>query len=585
METAAPAVTWPPVLRPALDALAPEDPAAAGRRVRNAAAVLAFAAWLLPEFRGLGTDTTAHRAAICAAFVATAVCAHFAARDRRVRAALAATSLAAGLLVLWFGRGAGWGLGFVAFAALVFALTEARRRFVVAPALPPESDPLPPLPGGPPAVLHTLAWLGISVLLTLHFAWQATVVPTGSMQPTIMGAAERAPTLQNLGSPGDHLLVERFSYVFRDPRRWDIVVFQYPLFRERLFVKRVVGLPGERVEIKDGDLWIDGKVARKPPLVQQTLWVELFPRASTLARPKAINDGFQHVDDSPGSWSRVSDTEMRCVPAKDAPSFASFAGAGAHPDLRVVFTATPAERGTVLARVTSRGVPVTLSLAAADASPGSSFDVDGRPIELPDVRATVGAPVRIEVCVADGEAWAVVDGRELARADVPPPTKDRRNRLEVGAQGGAVNFRDAWAGHDIEYVASGTAGKWDVPSDGFFFVGDNQEVQQGTPKSYDSRLWTVDVFHPAGGGAPIAAATEYPDENGAPVTGRIKTEKGRYVFLDVDGVPRDLPVEGTKRDRGVAWPFARRNHLVGRAFMIFWPFGTPDAGFRPRLLP
>jgi signal peptidase I len=567
------------VLRPALDALAPEDPAAAGRRVRNAAVVLAFAAWLLPAFRGLGTDTTPRRAAICAAFVATAVCAHFASRDRRVRAALAASTLVAGLVVLWCGRGAGWGLGFVVFAVLVFALTEARRRFVVAPPLPPEFDPLPPIPGGPPAILHGVAWFGISVLLTLQFAWQATVVPTGSMQPTIMGAAGRS------GLSGDHLLVERFSYVLRDPRRWEIAVFQFPLFRERLFVKRVVGLPGEHVEIKDGDIYVNGAIAKKPPLVQQTMWVERFPRASLVGRPRAINDGFQHVDDSPGSWSRLSDVEMRCVPAQDAPSFASFTGAGAHPDLRGVFTATPAEHATVLARITSRGVPVTLSVVAADAATRSTFDVGGRVTELPDVRAAAGAPVRIEVCVADGEAWAVVDGRELARVDVPPPAKDRRNRLEIGARGGAVNFRDAWVGHDIEYVSEGTVGAWDVPADGFFFVGDNQEIMQGRPASYDGRLWSVDVFHPPGGGAPIAAAVEYPDESGNPMGGRIRVENGRFRFLDVDGVPRDLPVEGTKRDRGVPWPFARRNHLVGRAFMIFWPFDTPDAGFRPRLLP
>src|SRR5262249_44348566 len=146
VEAAAPAVTWPPVLRPALDALAPEDPAAAGRRIRYAAVVLAVAAWLLPQYRGLGTDTTAHRAAISAACVATAVGAHLTTRGRGVRGAVQLTSLAAAVLVLWFGHGAFWGLGFVAFTAVVVALTELRRRFVVAPPLPPEFDPLPPVP-------------------------------------------------------------------------------------------------------------------------------------------------------------------------------------------------------------------------------------------------------------------------------------------------------------------------------------------------------------------------------------------------------------------------------------------------------
>jgi signal peptidase I len=574
------------VLRPALDALAPEETAAAARRVRNAAIALAFAAWLQPDVRALGTDTIERRAAICAAFAACAVAAHLFSQDRSPRAAFAAAVLVPGAVVFWAGAGAAWGFGFVAFAAVVLAATEARRRFVVAPALPAEFDPLPPQSGGPPAVLNWLAWFALSVLLAIHFAWQATVVPTGSMQPTIMGAAGRG------GTSGDHLLVERFSYLFRDPRRWDIAVFEYPLFRERLFVKRVVGLPGERVEIKDGDVWVNGAVAKKPPLVQHALWVELFPRASRLAKARAINDGFQAAVGGGGSWKRVSSTEMRCAPGAKGASLALFNGGGPYADTRIVFTAVAESGAEIVARITSRGTPVTLSAPAA--APGTSargaffvgpeeHDSGPRQGEFSHC-PTVGEPCRIELCVADGEAWALVDGREVARAAVPRDERGK-NRIEIGAQGAPVDFKDVWVGHDIEYVSKGTAGAWDVPADGFFFVGDNQETAQGRPASHDGRSWSVDVFHPSGGGAPIAAATEVPDESGATMGGRIRVEDGRYRFLDVDGTPRDLPVEGTRRERGVPWPFVRRNHLVGRAFMIIWPFNTPDAGFRPRLLP
>jgi len=70
-------VTGSLVLGPVLDVLAPADVAAAGRRVRNAAVFLAIAAWLLPAYPPLGTDTVPHRAAICAAFAAAAVAAQF----------------------------------------------------------------------------------------------------------------------------------------------------------------------------------------------------------------------------------------------------------------------------------------------------------------------------------------------------------------------------------------------------------------------------------------------------------------------------------------------------------------------------
>ncbi len=563
----------PPLLRPALDALVPEDPAGAARRVRGAAFWLAVAAWLLPESPRLGTDTTVHRALICAAFVACVVFAHFAHRKRGLRAALAATSSAAGVLVLWFGHGAFWGLGYVVFAVLVFAATDARRRFVVSPTVPHEFDALPPRPGGVPAFLNGAAWFGISLLFMVEFASQGTVVPTGSMQPTIMGAAGRG------GVAGDHLLVERFSYLFRDPRRWEIVVFHFPLFRERLFVKRLVGLPGEHVEIKDGDLWIDGKIAKKPPLVQETMWCGLFPKANPLASPKSITQGFTHDEATGGSWKRVSDAEVRCTPGADKASFAYCNGTATHADVRIALTAVLDERATAVARITSRGATATLSLRA-DA---------GGPAEDPAARdfaaaARAGVPVRLELCVADGQSWALVDGREFGRAELSPDRRGK-NRVEIGASGAAVNFKDVRVDRDIEYVSEGTAGKWDVPADGFFFVGDNQEAIQGRPASNDSRLWNVDLFHPPGGGAPIAAVQDIPDESGRPSGGNVRVESGRFKFLDVDGVARDLPVEGTTRDRGVPWPFARRNDLVGRAYMIFWPFMTPDAGFRPRLIP
>lgn len=44
----------------------------------------------------------------------------------------------------------------------------------------------------------------------------------------------------------------------RDPKRFDIVIFRYPDDESELYIKRIIGLPGETVEIKDGDVYIDG---------------------------------------------------------------------------------------------------------------------------------------------------------------------------------------------------------------------------------------------------------------------------------------------------------------------------------------
>ncbi|MFM8497918.1 MAG: signal peptidase I, partial [Planctomycetia bacterium] len=68
---------------------------------------------------------------------------------------------------------------------------------------------------------------------------------------------------------GDRVLVDKFSYDFREPRRFDVVVFKYPEDAKTNYIKRLIGLPGETVSIVGGDIWTsrDGQspeIARKP---------------------------------------------------------------------------------------------------------------------------------------------------------------------------------------------------------------------------------------------------------------------------------------------------------------------------------
>ena len=94
--------------------------------------------------------------------------------------------------------------------------------------------------------------IAVAVILALiidGFIIINATVPSGSMEKTIM--------------TGDRVLGTRFSYWFSDPKRGDIVVFKYPvdeaLGKNTKFIKRVIGLPGETVEIKDGAVYINGK--------------------------------------------------------------------------------------------------------------------------------------------------------------------------------------------------------------------------------------------------------------------------------------------------------------------------------------
>jgi len=75
---------------------------------------------------------------------------------------------------------------------------------------------------------------------------------------------------------GDRILVLKCIYQFFEPKRWDVIVFKNPPEPEVNYIKRLVGLPEESVQIIDGDVYIDGQISRKPPHVQNEMWTPVY---------------------------------------------------------------------------------------------------------------------------------------------------------------------------------------------------------------------------------------------------------------------------------------------------------------------
>lgn len=76
-----------------------------------------------------------------------------------------------------------------------------------------------------------------------RYVYANAEVPTGSMIPVVQ--------------PGDRLIVNRLAYLFDDPKRGDIVMFAFPDDESDNYLKRIIGLPGEKLEIKDGLVYIN----------------------------------------------------------------------------------------------------------------------------------------------------------------------------------------------------------------------------------------------------------------------------------------------------------------------------------------
>ncbi|MGL5095809.1 MAG: S26 family signal peptidase, partial [Planctomycetia bacterium] len=143
------------------------------------------------------------------------------------------------------------------------------------------------------SVVDFFLCLFIAAALVRTFVAEPYFVPTGSMAPALLGwhketrcphcrarvvvgsdgasgsnavcgNCSRLVPLDELPvAAGDRLLVQKGSFDYVGPRRWETVVFRNPDSPNEAYVKRVAGLPGETVRIVDGDVFVDGAIARK----------------------------------------------------------------------------------------------------------------------------------------------------------------------------------------------------------------------------------------------------------------------------------------------------------------------------------
>lgn len=88
------------------------------------------------------------------------------------------------------------------------------------------------------------------IYLVIHFVGQRTEVDGESMAYTL--------------SDGDNLIVDKISYRFRDPKRFDIIVFPFQYKENTFYIKRIIGMPGEMVQIDEqGNIYIDGEILQE----------------------------------------------------------------------------------------------------------------------------------------------------------------------------------------------------------------------------------------------------------------------------------------------------------------------------------
>ncbi|MBI4322690.1 MAG: signal peptidase I [Candidatus Omnitrophica bacterium] len=95
--------------------------------------------------------------------------------------------------------------------------------------------------------LESILWAAALALVIRTLIVAPFKIPSGSMRPTLI--------------EGDRILVNKFLYRFRQPRRGEIIVFRFPENPKRPFIKRLIAVGGDTVEIREGHVFVNGRIA------------------------------------------------------------------------------------------------------------------------------------------------------------------------------------------------------------------------------------------------------------------------------------------------------------------------------------
>ena len=139
--------------------------------------------------------------------------------------------------------------------------------------LEPSEEPAHPPPEQPRGFIAEWAVTIILLLFGTTNLVQAFVIPTGSMEDTLL--------------IGDHLLVDKLAYSpagavskrilpYSDVKRGDIIVFRYPVDIQQTFVKRCIGVPGDRIKLVDKRLILNGHAANEPYVYHKTEYIDSY---------------------------------------------------------------------------------------------------------------------------------------------------------------------------------------------------------------------------------------------------------------------------------------------------------------------
>jgi signal peptidase I len=390
--------------------------------------------------------------------------------------------------------------------------------------------------------------LGIAGMMASEFLVEGWLVPivvsSGSMATTLMGphrdvrcpdcgmpfacdvadpsesAAATCPNCGRRGIPsdgqiirGDRLLVDRATYGLRRPRRWEIVLVRCPESACDYCVKRVVGLPGEEIEIRGGDVYVNGTIARKSlaqqremaVLVHDTDWVgqqrDLPDRWSpqTMSGWRRTGDGWRSASPTPDpqwlnftNWRRttgsMSAVEQSPILDEDGYNQVVSRQLNCVTDLMLVCKLSAVGNGTLLVKANDGRETFQVSLAPAT----GAITLARSDREVISVEVAAGVllePTELTISLIDQQIVVAIGDREEIVYQYEPldrAIQGNATPLSIGAIDLEVQVSRLQIYRDVYYTPATRASDSKsclLGADEYYVLGDN------SPISHDSRPW------------------------------------------------------------------------------------------------